>query len=225
MRHASGARRRRKRTTTPRRRKRISSAKQLGLARPKKKRRASTLYQAKDAPTIRVVNGKVVMLLPRRLRGLNSRGGHWAEAGERKAWELMLTTAEFATDGSVVLPVTCRRRLEIIRLAPHRRYLLDKTNLDACGKRLEDALVALGYLVDDDRFGVDGPHITQGVSRDRCYWAVVTLLPAVPYVDETVTLDAKELGSRACLHTRKTPSRATGFRRGSCIAHRFERQT
>lgn len=136
------------------------------------------------------------MLLPKRLKSLNARrGGHWEEHSERLAWEELIAKASVVSDGTVTRPATDRRRLAIVRLAPSRRYLLDKTNLDASGKRLEDALVALGYLVTDDRFGVDGPFITQALSADNCYWTVVTLAAAPPYVDDVVKWDAAVLAA------------------------------
>lgn len=135
------------------------------------------------------------MLLPKRLRSLNARGGHWVEAGERRAWEEMLASADIVTDGSMPVTAGGRRRLTMVRLAPSRRYLLDKTNLDGCGKRLEDALVALGYLIDDDRFGVDGPFITQAVSADIYYWVVLTLEETAPYIDDIQVVNAAVLAA------------------------------
>lgn len=166
-----------------------------GSLKKKKRRRRSTRHVAKSAAIITIAKGRIVMLLPKRLKSLNSRGGHWEEAGERRAWEEMIATASVITDGSVKGPAVGRRRLAIVRLAPSRRYLLDKTNLDACGKRLEDALVALGYLIDDDRFGVDGPFITQAVSADIYYWVVLTLADAPPYVDDVQVVNAAVLAA------------------------------
>lgn len=154
-------------------------------------------YISDKEPTITIANGRVVMMVPKPLKSLNKRGGFWAEHQERRAWEKIIKECGVVSDGSVTLPVSERRRLEVVRLAPSRRYLLDKTNLDACAKRLEDALVALGYLVNDDRFGVEGPFITQGVSSDKCYWALVTISAAQAYVDDIHILNPQDLAAEA----------------------------
>lgn len=154
----------------------------------KKKRKGrgeATKHQAKGVGQISIRNGRIVMLLPRRLRSYNRRGGHWSEYRDRKAWQQVLTESiRSADDGTFTLPTKKRMRLELLRLAPSKRYLLDKENLEVSGKRLVDTLVEYGYLVDDERRWCDGPWVTQGVSDDNCYWTIVTLSQAPAY-DET----------------------------------------
>lgn len=179
--------------------KRIGGSGKRTKRSPKKTKRRgrSTRHVAKSDAVITIARGKVVMLLPKRLPSLNARGGHWEQAKERRDWEALIAGASVITDGSVTLPVDARRRLSIVRLCPTKRYLLDTTNLASCGKRLEDSLVALGYLMGDDRFGVDGPFITQGVSADCYYWAIVTISWAAGYVDNTPVVNAAEYAALA----------------------------
>lgn len=125
------------------------------------------------------------MLLPRRLRSYNQRGGHWSEYSDRKGWLKLLSDATFPeNDGTYQLPVKGRVRLELQRLAPSKRYLLDKENLEISGKRLVDTLVELGYMIDDARKWCDGPWVTQGVSADKRYWTIVTLSPIAPFKED-----------------------------------------
>lgn len=118
------------------------------------------------------------MILPRRIRSYNKRGGHWADYSERQAWKKLIGTAEVTTDGSVKLPAVGRMKLEITRFAPQKRYILDVDNLAAGAKRLIDTLVEYGYLIDDDRAAIEGPFLSQKISSDKCYWAVVKITEA-----------------------------------------------
>lgn len=118
------------------------------------------------------------MVLPRRVRSYNKRGGHWAEYRERQAWAQMLSAALVVDDGSLPRPVIKRMTLRIIRLAPTKRYTLDGDNYSAGAKRLIDSLVKAGFLVDDDRRWVDGPVLEQQLAADKCYWTIVVLTEA-----------------------------------------------
>jgi hypothetical protein len=156
---------------------------------PRKRRGRSKRYQASSPASIAIKDGAIVMRLPRRLRSYNQRGGHWSEYSDRQAWAKLLREAVFTTDGSVSVPAVTRMRLDLIRLAPSKRYLLDKDNLSISGKRLTDALVEAGYLIDDDRKNLDGAYVAQGLSRDKCYWTIVQLKETQPYVDDVKTID------------------------------------
>lgn len=118
------------------------------------------------------------MILPRRVRSYNKRGGHWADYGERQAWKKMLGAADITSDGTIKTPVTGRMRLELTRFAPTKRYLLDGDNFAAGAKRLIDTLVEFGYLLDDDRESIDGPYLYQKLADDKCYWTVVKITEA-----------------------------------------------
>jgi hypothetical protein len=155
----------------------------------KRRRGRSTKFQSKTPASIVIKGGVVTMRLPRRLRSYNQRGGHWSEFSDRQAWANLLATTTVTSDGSITLPVKTRMRLDLIRLAPSKRYLLDKDNLSVSGKRLTDALVKAGYLIDDDRTHLDGAYVVQGLSRDKKYWTLVQLKEAAAYVDNVQTVD------------------------------------
>lgn len=133
------------------------------------------------------------MVLPRRLCSPNTQKNHWAQKRERDAWERLIAESDVRSDGSVCLPVTQRMRLEIVRLIPNRRFLMDKDNRDWSGKRLQDSLVALRYLVDDNAKHLDGPYVSQGLSTDKHYWTVVMLRPADAYVEDIPILSPTAL--------------------------------
>jgi hypothetical protein len=133
-----------------------------------------------------VSKGRIVMMLPRRLRSPNQRGNWRSDHGERQAWALLIAKAESTVDfnetkvlyGGSIKPVNTRMKLEIMRLAPNQRYMMDEDNLAASTKRLQDSLKEAGYIVDDNRRWLEGPVVTQGVSDDKCYWVIVTLSEA-----------------------------------------------
>src|SRR4051794_18923411 len=70
-------------------------------------------YISTDRATITIAAGKIVMILPKPLKGLNKHGGSWKEFGERRAWEVLVGGITPVTDGSIGTPATGRRRLEI----------------------------------------------------------------------------------------------------------------
>lgn len=117
-------------------------------------------------------------MLPRRLRSPNSAGGWRKQHSDRMGWEELIRATRVTSDGTLATPVINRMRLTIQRLAPSKRYLLDHDNLGFSAKRFCDALVATGYLVDDNSMWLDGPHLIQGISSDGCYWAIAILVPA-----------------------------------------------
>lgn len=168
----------------------------------RKRRRRSTRYVPKSArATIQIKAGRIVMVLPRRLKSLNKRGGWRGEYSERMAWQKLLAEADVTDDGSLKRPVIGRMRLDVIRMAPSKRYLLDVTNLGASVKRLEDSLVEAGYLLNDDLKSVDGPFMSQAIATDKFYWTIVTLTEAPDYVDRIARVDPRSFTARNRLHT------------------------
>jgi hypothetical protein len=134
---------------------------------------------------LRVIAGKLVFLLPRRLRSPNLRSSWRAAHGDREAWLKLIDQAEAGVRSDMTwkevqeiygshLPVITRMRMDILRLAPNQRYMMDHDNLHASVKRLQDALKNKGYLVDDNPRWLDS-HIVQGISDDKKYWTIVTL--------------------------------------------------
>jgi hypothetical protein len=100
--------------------------------------------------------------------------------GEREAWRKLLSEALHGTDMSAYgapFPVTTRMKLEVMRLAPNKRYMMDNDNLAASIKRLQDSLKEAGFLVDDNPRWLES-HIVQGISDDKKYWTIVTLSEA-----------------------------------------------
>jgi hypothetical protein len=144
------------------------------------------------------------MVLPRRVRSPNKRGGHWAEYGERQAWRKLLLSADVTTDNSIALPVVGRMRLEITRLAPTKRYILDVDNMAASVKRLLDTLVECGFLLDDDRESIDGPYLSQKISQDACYWTIVKITEAAEQQAPKVEVVSPKDFSRLRLHSVRT---------------------
>lgn len=159
----------------------------------RKQRRFSHRHRAK-APAVITYHEdrRITFVLPRRLKTPNKTGGFWASHGERLAWERMLQGAEIK--GRVFLP-TWRQKMRVLRLTPSKRWLLDKDNLDFSCKRLQDAMKELKFIMDDNAKWLDGPHVTQGIASDKCYWAIVTLepvedsAPEVPIYDVTQFTD------------------------------------
>ena len=147
---------------------------------PKKRKRVGR-YQASGQGRIIIKEGRILLTLPRRLRSYNRRGGFWSEYRDRQMWAKLIDEAVVDTDHTIALPVTERMRLELIRMAPNKRYMLDKDNLEISGKRLVDSLVSKGYLVDDNRYWLDGPWLSQAISSDKCYWTLAKLTIAAPY--------------------------------------------
>lgn len=140
------------------------------------RRRTSKRY-ASTGPSIAIIKGGAILWkIPRRLRSLNSLKTGIARYGDTKAWENHFLKAELKEDdGSFQIGQTARHKLEIQRLSPNRRYFLDSTNLHGAAKGLEDALVRLGYLVDDSEMWEDGPHVSQALSPDKRYWTIIKL--------------------------------------------------
>lgn len=119
------------------------------------------------------------LLLPRKLVSPNRIKTGLARHGDTKAWETMLLKAHMVTDDqSLRFPARSKMRLEVWRLAPSKKYFLDRTNCAFSIKGLEDALVRLQYLRDDSLKYLDGPYVEQDVSADRKYWTIVRIRKA-----------------------------------------------
>jgi hypothetical protein len=126
-----------------------------------------------------VANGVITWTLPRKLQSLNKLRGWRARHGDTKGWEKEIDGATIVSNDMSLGPGSGRRlRLEVVRLAPNVRFKLDKVNLFGGIKGLEDALVRLGFLVDDSEIWEDGPWPSQAVSEDKKYWTVIKLLEA-----------------------------------------------
>jgi hypothetical protein len=166
----------------PRRTKKVTGTRK---APHMKRRKWRGKYKAKGPAVIKVSAGRIVMLIPRRLKSPNQRTTWRAEHGEKMAWKRLIEQAESNIDirdakdryGGAI-PVITRMRLDILRLAPNQRYMMDADNLSFSAKRLQDTLKEKGYIVDDNMRWLDGPHIVQGISDDKCYWTIITLSQA-----------------------------------------------
>lgn len=142
-------------------------------------------YSRKFLPTgpatMVVQDGAIYFRLPRRLRSLNKLKTGIARYSDTQSWERLLEKARQSCDQndlSIGPGEDCRMRLEIQRLSPSRAYYLDTVNLMGGCKGLEDALVRLGYLVDDNVDWEDGPHVSQELSEDKRYWTIVRITRA-----------------------------------------------
>lgn len=148
-------------------------------------RRRIKRFRATENGTCDIVGGTITWVLPRKLASLNRLRTWRARHGDTQAWEKEFERTRVSANDLSLGPCTSRRlRLEVIRLAPTDKYYLDMTNLAGGVKGLEDALVRLQFLVDDSVRWLDGPHCSQGVSKDGKYWTIVRLLS--PH-DETPT--------------------------------------
>jgi hypothetical protein len=170
-----------------------------------------------------ISTGRIVMMLPRRLRSPNQRANWRTDHGERQAWAKLIAKAECPIDfaeakaayGASIKPVNTRMKLEILRLAPNQRYMMDEDNLSASTKRLQDSLKEAGYIVDDNRRWLEGPTVTQGVSDDKCYWVIITLSEAAELaVYDFPIISARDEAKRrlkaATKRWTKTPSKSCG---------------
>lgn len=139
-------------------------------------RRRSLSRRRQEPGSIIFRDGKIFMMLPGKLRSPNKIKTGLARHGDTKAWEARILKAQTVqTDQTVKLPATRRARLDIERLVPNRACFLDQRNLDFSAKGLEDALVRLGYLVDDNHEWLDVKPMTQSISPDKLYWASVVI--------------------------------------------------
>lgn len=132
----------------------------------------------KETPSQRILCGYAIWVLPRKLKSLNQLKGWRARYGDTQAWEKLLHNVQTTDDdGSFIPPIShpTKRTLVVERLVPNKSCLLDRTNLAGAVKGLEDALVRMGYLVDDNPAWIDGPHVSQRVSTDKRYWTLVML--------------------------------------------------
>lgn len=143
------------------------------------KRRAVRQTVSREVGTITIENGKIVLMIPGKLKSLNQLKSGLARYGDTKAWENRIKKArnDF-DDGSVKLPIMSRARLEMSRLVPTRSSFLDQTNLEGSVKGFEDALKRLGYIFNDNHKWIDRPQVNQFLAPDRQYWAtaIVTVL-------------------------------------------------
>ena len=147
-----------------------------GKGRTPRRYRRSTRYRAMQEGTCVISGGVITWTLPRKIRSLNVLRNKLAFWADGKAWESQFAKAKImATDGSLGPCSKQRLKLTVQRLAPSRAFFLDKTNLAGGIKGLEDVLVRLEYLVDDCEEWEDGPYVSQGISPDKKYWAVITL--------------------------------------------------
>lgn len=126
-----------------------------------------------------IANGAIIWKLPCRLRSLNSLKTGIARHSDTVRWEKYLANAQCISNDGSVHPKNGhgrkKLRLEVQRLTPSRRYILDQTNLQGGAKGLEDALMRLGLLVDDGPQWLEGPIATQALSTDGYYWTIIKL--------------------------------------------------
>jgi hypothetical protein len=139
-------------------------------------KRKAKPYKSYDPAIIKIVDGVVDMMLPRKLVSLNKLKNGLARHGDTKGWSQTLEKAHVVfDDGSFSRPHKYRVKLHVTRLSPREQFFLDQTNLAGGVKGLEDALVRAKYLVDDRQKWLDGPHVNQAVSADRRYWTWVRI--------------------------------------------------
>jgi hypothetical protein len=152
------------------------------------KRRKRKRFRADGDGVCEIRDGVITWTLPRKLQSLNKLRGWRARYGDTKGWERELDGATIVFNDMSLGPGSGKRlRLEVVRLAPNAKFRLDKVNLFGGIKGLEDALVRLGFLVDDAEQWEDGPWPTQGVSSDKKYWTIVRLMSCQPESPLVVT--------------------------------------
>ncbi len=173
---------------------RRSRKKQPNLKLPKLKRRKAKLpkrlrrgkkyartgrtrrFRSDKPGTVLIQDGTILWTLPRKLRSPNQIKTGLARYGDTKGWEAQFVAAlVVGTDDSIGMGKQQRLKLEVVRRVPRKDFFLDRTNLAFSVKGLEDALVRLGYLVDDNEDWLDGPYVTQDVSDDKKYWTIVKI--------------------------------------------------
>jgi hypothetical protein len=171
----------RRRRVRPRLRKSPHYRRSLGVRRSTRRRFRSTEPGSVSIEMTDQSKGALVFRIPKKVRSLNKLKTGIARHGDTVAWEAALrkvgrpattSDAERLVFADIVWP-DGKRRLEIERQAPTERYFLDQTNFAGGCKGLEDALVRLGYLVDDSLKWLDGPHLKQTVAPDRKFWTII----------------------------------------------------
>lgn len=146
----------------------------------RRRSRRTNLYKSYEPAVATIESGVLEMLLPKKLVSPNRLKTGLARHGDTKAWEAMLRKVHLvADDGTLTFPTRKKMRLDVWRLAPSKKYFLDRTNAAFSVKGLEDALVRLGYLRDDSLKYLDGPYVEQDTSGDRKYWTLVKIRRAV----------------------------------------------
>jgi hypothetical protein len=144
---------------------------------PYRRKRTTRRTNARREPgTVEIQDGKITLLLPGKLKSLNTLKNGLARYGDTKTWEARIRAAKLVKDDeSVRLPLTSRARLEISRLHPNKSCILDFVNLEGGTKGLEDALKRCGYIVDDNYKWLDRVPSKQLQSFDKQYWAVAVV--------------------------------------------------
>lgn len=142
------------------------------------KRRTSQAHRATGVGQKLVLDGAIYWRLPERVKSLNVIKTGLARHRDTQMWEQLLTRAILASDDGTAPahPATVRMRLDIQRVVPQKRFMLDVLNL-AGAKGLEDAVKRLGYIHDDCMDWCD-LHMSQRVATDKCYWTIVKVSPA-----------------------------------------------
>lgn len=176
------------------------TATQIKRAKAKKGKRRRKISAARASistvpGTIKAEGGIIEIRIPKKLRTLNALKGWRARYGDTKSWEQAIKDCRTLTDAvgaasiAGMMPLLAvRMRLEILRLAPTKRELLDTTNAAGSVKGLEDALKRLGYIVNDDLDWLDGPYVSQAIAPDRQFWAIIKLSKASSYQVPVYTL-------------------------------------
>jgi hypothetical protein len=130
----------------------------------------------------RVVDGRLVLVLPRRLESPNKTlGAHWRrKQADRQLWQRCIHLVMTAGDAQAkaygqVLGHSCVRITVERQVETSRRFIKDDDNLRFAVKHLNDALKGAGLIHDDGREWVEQDYPTQVVSADKVARTIVTL--------------------------------------------------
>ena len=133
-----------------------------------------------------------IFRIPREVRSLNATmWGHWRNAqAEREKWEMDFSgaIAGFVALRSVegwaagereaqrqLLGQRERRRVQVARLIPSRRNVLDPGNRRACDKHLVDAMKRVGLIHNDNTAWLDHREPIEEIAPDGKWWTVIQL--------------------------------------------------
>lgn len=135
--------------------------------------RRSKLYRSSEPGTCLIQRGTITWRLPRKYLSLNVMRARMSRFWDTKHWERDLEAAECGQDDKTLGKGSGKRlRLEVVRISPQK---LDRTNLAGGSvKGIEDALVRLGYLVDDSERWLQGPFLSQEIGPE--YLTIIRLM-------------------------------------------------